>query len=317
MKSSQTTQDNSIFSLVKRKISHILNEKPNLPQGVSEMSNIIDLSGKKKTAYPSVSIRWVHYNYGFSQVHSSGIQFSPVSNNRINASNLFFCKDYLQDIIFAELFEKTVTQYGLNHIPRKEIPFNVRKNGRILMGDSTNKTFYNNIPNILSFINAIEEKMNISKTKAFEISSAPKEHASGGVFLFVFSKVWMKSAQLISLYSLLLRVGISYDQSIGIDNFINLFRGKTNQKTTRPEDARYLCSSIPLLDALMVEGGYLKYFSKNIKENFDPSINSSSLHGGGVVQFCSYFFKNKPEGNSITFLRTIAPYSVKLLLDEK
>lgn len=212
---------------------------------------------------------------GISQIYSSGTKFCFISENYEQCHSLVYCKDFLQDVILACLRNKSVSIYGFTYNPSKSPKIYMDK-CRLALAHN-DKTFPSRIESTVDFVNQFAKKIKLVPTIATEVN---KPRGSSYAFVTEGSKMWMNSPPLISLYSLLLRVGLSHKK--GTD-FMETIDGviKNKIKTFGSNDSYYLQSAKKAIDRIL-EMGYRKFFYIDSSKNF-PDTNVSVMHGCGIV----------------------------------
>jgi hypothetical protein len=123
------------------------------------------------------------------------------------------CKDYLNDVVYSEATGKPFAAWGLK--TKKQGIFDgehaymvisICKLGRSLSSylgyDEEMELMANNGENMAEFMHKIEAKLGIGKTKFHQLADNLK--------LLEMDKQWVAGTYLISLYSLMLRVALSY-----------------------------------------------------------------------------------------------------------
>lgn len=135
------------------------------------------------------------------------------------------CKDYLNDVVWAEKFGKDITAYGLSYSPQnlfKETDFSYMVIGllptdRNVSLDKYNPKSCSYHPNMLKDLKNLSE--NYKKLEAFinffneslNLKPAEIEKVEENTYIVSFDKAWVKWTYSISLFSLLLRVGQFWD----------------------------------------------------------------------------------------------------------
>lgn len=161
-------------------------------------------------------------NYGV------GSGFAKIDgDNVITVMPITACKDFLNDFVYTENTNKPYKRHGF-HTPYKLGVFNEEKKecylvfGVLKLGvylgdyngyDRDCKTLESNYKNLEKFLNSFEEKFKLENRT--EITKLEDNRFLAKVPLF-----WAKATYRISLYGLLLRVGISYTHGDVMD-FLN------------------------------------------------------------------------------------------------
>jgi len=228
-------------------------------------------------------IAWYTDSMGLSQALSSGLEFAFVSKNYEQCCPFVLCKDYLQDAIYNHLHKAKKSIYGFKYDPDKHFPLHLEQ-CRLVLANSSDSKFRDKVPVCLDFINQIETKLKIAKTKARECADPPKKYLRGGVFLFEGSRRWLISPPMVSLYTLLLRVGFCHVEG---DSFEQTIKDILNKKRSayQGEDYNRLRNSQKGLERILKTGDR-KIFPRDMKRNYPKGISINTLHNDlGICAF--------------------------------
>lgn len=187
------------------------------------------------------------------------------------------CKDYLNDVVYAEHLNVSVQACGLSYSSHeifdkktsymtiKMLPSNggggYYRTGATLESDT--KLLEKNFKNIEKLLNWIEVRLDIPLTKITK--------ANDDFYLVTFSYYWSSQTYLISLYSLLLRMAQFYDGTQEPNEYLNGYKD--------PLDISLWMNAKPKLMLLM--GGY-----KTIQE-FDPKTGGN-IHNMGISTYNNF-----------------------------
>lgn len=188
-----------------------------------------------------------------SEGRSTGMGFAFLKkeeNNYSTVQPLSPCKDYLNEIVFTENTGIPSKAHGLVYKEKNNIFTKfaylaikiVDKNGNYYYSsniENDKQLLKNNYKKIQNFINQIEELFEI-KSRTIIIS------ANDNYFLVKLPINWCKSTISISLYSLLLRVALVYENEKSPLEYLKEY--SYNQ-----EDRSLLNSAIPRLENLLKE----------------------------------------------------------------
>lgn len=219
------------------------------------------------------------------QIYSKGLEYALVSSDLKQCHNFVWCKDFLHDVIYSTLNNKPIEIYRFRYDPEKNPKPSLDK-VRLLITNPKDKKFEQKIPACLDFVNQIEERMKIKKSIARKCWLPPEPYSASGVFLFEGSKRWIQAPPMMSLYSLLLRVGLSH--TVG-DKFENTIEGIKNGtiKGSQKYDRKWL-ESITIGLEKIFRVGDRKIFSKNIQENYPKKLVIDTVHNRmGIIGFSS------------------------------
>jgi hypothetical protein len=207
-----------------------------------------------------------NYGMGFSickQIDENTIKtIIPISS----------CKDYLNDVVFNETTNKPIKAYGCSlkeksnlydnnyfYMVVEILPYicgNIYKNQ---IEDT--ELLLNNRDSLLSFMNQIETLLLVDLSEFIVCEN------NDNVVIIKVPIYWLKATYLISLYSLLLRIGLYYDNSDVLSYLKNF------NKTS---------------DAYLINTAYSKLI-KLIKRNLIPDVQDfsklsmdTSIHNYGI-----------------------------------
>jgi hypothetical protein len=210
-----------------------------------------------------------------AQIYSNGLEFAVATKSK-QCSHFVFCKDFLHDVVWANLYNKRIDLYRFFYDPVAH-PIDVFDLTRVLVANSSDQYFNQKIPNCLDFINQIEKDLRLKRTVAYECENPPEDYIlSGGVFLLEGSQRWMNSPPLLSMYTLLLRCGFVH--KIGDHYNTTLDKIENGDLAAyQDNDKDFLQSSRPGIKAIMALG-YRKIFFKDMTRNYLQNINVNDLH---------------------------------------
>lgn len=222
-----------------------------------------------------IEIQWMSETHDkINQVYSVGLEFAA-ANAAKQCSDFVYCKDFLQDTVWAILHNTPVEIYKFKFDPVKN-RFDVNDMIRILVANESDQFFHQRIPNCIEFLNKIETVLHLKKTTVCQCNNPPEKYLPSGVFLFEGSQRWMSAPPLLSMYTLLMRCGFVH--KIGDDYMITINKiisGETEQYQIY--DREYLTSSLPGIRAIL-ELGYRKIFYRDMKKNYPKNVAISTLH---------------------------------------
>ena len=180
------------------------------------------MEGKSKVLSSGVSQNSKHEGYNryidwkpvsasarILQIYSKGLEYALVSSDYKQCHPFVWCKDFLHDVIHATINNKWIEIYKFRFDPGKD-PLPCMDKIRLLLTNSKDRKFAEKIPAVLDFINQIEDRLKIKKTFVRQCWMPPEQYRKAGVFMFEGSRRWIQSPPMLSLYSLLLRLGFCH-----------------------------------------------------------------------------------------------------------
>ena len=239
-------------------------------------------------------------NYKILQIYTKGLEYALVSSSFEQCHPFVWCKDFLQDVIYSTVNQKAIKIYNFEFNPNQDPNPSMYK-VRLLLANTKDKSFANKIPHVLDFINQVEDHLKIKRTTVRRCASPPSGYEKYGVFLFEGNKRWLQAPPMISLYSLLLRVGFSH---ITGRNFLDTFEGvKSGEiKAYQKKDSTWLAGTDPAFKKILKTGDR-KIFHRDIKHNYPKHMTIDSVHNFlGIIGFSSEI-SWKSKGNS-----TLVPF---------
>jgi hypothetical protein len=152
-----------------------------------------------------MQVSWFNRKLKLAQTIWSGIQYSFLSEDNKQIGPFVFCKEFLLDACWATNNMRPIFTYGYEYNPFLD-PKVCLTECRILLRNFYDTKFSNRVENMVKFLNHFEEKLDYSKSR-FEIC---KDAGSPTIVLISDSK-WMHAPPLLSLLTLLIRVGMIYN----------------------------------------------------------------------------------------------------------
>lgn len=220
-------------------------------------------------------IEWCAKSKRLNQALSDGVEYAFVTPKGQQITQFAFCKDYLQDAIQSRVLNKKRGIYGFSYDPKTE-PLISFKSTDLLVTNSQDLNLELNIKNCLDFINQVEDHLKIKNTIVFKVENPPLKYLKSGVFYFKGSNRWIKSAPMISMYTLFIRVGLGHKIGTPFKETINgIVSGKLNayQKVDYTR-LKYSLNGI----SYILDKGDVAIFGKRIRDNYPSKINISTMH---------------------------------------
>lgn len=208
-----------------------------------------------------------------NQIYSMGWECSTVHRVKTGEykQNMVwvYCKDYLNDVVYAHVTKRAVNIYGLKYNPAED-PLVDMDRLRVMVRNQTNDKFSEHCWNAVMLLRAFEKKMRFKPTKIRETNLKD-------TFILESDPRWMHATPLLSLWGCLARMGTFYDGKQEAWEWLSSMVSKTGVN-----DANYIRSA--------VQSGTLKYlventtkcFNAEMKENYGASTESY-IHGYGIL----------------------------------
>lgn len=231
------------------------------------------------------SIKWkaISPKQKIIQVYKKGIEYALVSDDDVQCHDFVWCKDFLHDVIHSCVNKKSFEIYNFKYNPCIDPNPSLGKI-KLLVANPKDKDFSNKIFDCLDFLNQIESKLKIKNTIIRKCKSPPQGYDN--VFIFEGSKRWIAAPPMVSLYSLLIRMGFLHSPT---DSFIYTIQ-KLKLGAIKPYqkfDKRWFLDAQKAFD-LILKFGDKKIFSNNINKNYPKSLSIDLIHNRlGIIGFAN------------------------------
>jgi len=220
-------------------------------------------------------VEWHNKTRHLIQDASEGLEYAFLTKDYKQIHQLVWCKDFLNDVIYGFLNNKRTTIWGFSYDPKKHLPPDLEST-RLLLTSKRDREFRKKILRSLAFMNEIEKSLQMTKTTIEECKEPPRHYRRGGVFIFKGSKRWLKSPPMLSLYTLMIRVGLTHDVSQPWFQTVEDIRSGFT-KPYYEEDAHILTNGQSGIDRIFKYGDR-KLFHRNIKDNYPSYLATDTIH---------------------------------------
>lgn len=246
-----------------------------------------------KKVMKKVKIKWPKTQVGgFCENYSSGLKYALCSDKNEQACGFVWCKDFLQDAYLAYITKSVRQIYGFKYDYKKAVPL-AMKSTKLLLVNRSDKRFKAKMKKAVDFLNQIEKELKMrKKTVLYECLNPPKAFADTGVFLMEGNKRWMMSPPMISLYTLLIRVGSKHLKKHGTwrDTIKMMLAGDV--KPYQVSDKQQLQTSIKGIEHI-IKHNDRKIFGNNLTKNYPKSIGTSTIHNdSGICSFSNGYISS-------------------------
>jgi len=233
---------------------------------------------------------------GLCQIYATGLEYCFVSSNNRQVCPMVYCKDFLQDALWAWHNKSSVEIYGFTYARKTGIPI-CSTQTRIALGNGADAKFSNKIPAMMEFLNFYERKLKLMRTTAIKVSNPPSKYKSG-VWLLESSRRWMIAPPMLSLYGLLIRVGCNHRLNRKIETTIKkLLSG--DEAPYQSHDRDYFDCAQNGIEYIVKHGYARVFYSKSPAKNYPKSIDVDEMHDcTGIVAFSGKIkekFNTKPK----------------------
>jgi hypothetical protein len=295
-----------------------------------QLAEIWGLSMAVKPPFTSVVLG---EDYHTSQIYSTGVEFAMVGRvgkKWKQATTFVFCKDFLHDAIWAMLHKRPVAIYDFRYSPpgakvakepkkgttewydwsslnqqfelgddgklRVDIPIHMGRTALLfrdtnLKGLVGKKRFHNHRIGALDFLNQVDEQMGFSPTEIHQVKGTK---GNPPTWLILGDKRWMHAPTLLSLYSILIRVGYYHNPGGEFMRTLEMMKdGECGIKGGEDEygdgaagcnDTSYVGQAWKGIQVILKHG--IKVFHDEMIENYPDDVRTSVLHDTyGIVNF--------------------------------
>lgn len=257
-----------------------------------------DQSGATDKPRPSARtykrhIRWYDgpHHYTILQIYKKGIEFALVSDKYEQCHQFVWCKDFLHDVIYSAVNNAGFLIYRFNYSPFND-PRPCLKELRLLVSNAKDNRLRKLLPACLDFLHQIEDRLGIPHTTIREVANPEPDRSKAGVFLFRGHRRWLHSAPMLSLYMLLLRVGLSHTAGKPFTETIQGLKDKLI-KPYQPRDPQWLIDSESAFHKILRIGDK-RIFYRDIKNNYPPNLIIDQVHNCfGILGFANDMLKHK------------------------
>jgi hypothetical protein len=186
--------------------------------------------------------------------------------------------------------DKQFSMYKFLYDPRLDPPCCLREL-RLVIGNSRDKNFDKRLPGLLDFLNDLEKDFKRKPTTITKTKNQPHGFENGDVAILRADKRWLNNPPMLSLYALLIRIGLSHKTGKTAKSTLREIKAGL-VKTYQPKDVATLKFVEPALHKI-ARIGDKKLFYRDIKLNY-PVINKDILHNRmGIIGFANDMIQSK------------------------
>ncbi len=277
-------------------------------------------------------------NYETNQIYDTGMEFAlagRVDKKWKQATTFVFCKDFLHDAIWSMVNKRSIHVHDFHYNPtgdlvkvpkepkygtkawwewsneyshlegdgplQKSIPIHMGRVALLLRDTSMSKAklakrFHEHRRGALDFLHQIEKQMGFRKTEILQVAGAGAKE--GPTWLILGDKKWMLAPTLISLYSMLIRIGYYLNPGGEFMRTLEMMRdgeigGPAEEddyygygESQAANDASYLKQAWKGIQVILKHG--TKVFHPTMERNYPSDTKVYSFHDMyGIVAFAS------------------------------
>ena len=221
------------------------------------------------------NVKWFA-DVGMAQIYSNGLEYAFFNGQNEQCHAFAYCKDFLQDAIMATVNESKASIYGFTYEHGKNPPLDMEIT-RMGLRNKGDADFVAKCERSLTFMRELEEAMGFEPSELRSVGCF--QDGADEVVVFDSDKRWMHSPVLISLYSLALRVGMTYEGGGWREHF------EGAKSYLGSHDKSYTASAKTALDKIVgKEVG--EVFAPKMEDNYPADCAISGMHNNsGIVAF--------------------------------
>lgn len=221
------------------------------------------------------------------QLYNKGLEYCLLSEKYEQCHQFVWCKDYLHDVVYSTVNKTPIEIFNFYFDPKKnKIP--ATKKIKICVADNKSKYLYEKFSNCINFLNKIETKLKMKKSKCFLCKNPPVNFKDGSVLIIEGDRRWLSSPPMISLYAMLIRIGFCHNK---INSYNKTFQKIIEKKIKlyQPRDTYNFKSSFNGIKTIL-ENNDQNIFFKNWKYNYPIDVDILRVHNYlGISNFSLKF----------------------------
>lgn len=228
-----------------------------------------------------------------------GMKYAFLSADNVQCHPWIKCRDFLHDALRSQIIGKKDGIFGFTYNPAVDPPLDLKKMRMLVKRDPSgsekdpNKNTQEAVLRALSMIRCLENDAGIKKLSKLYITAEDEN-----VYVFESPRAWMGSPFMISLYTLLIRLGakkVKFENANELD--AELRRLVDDKNIPRDNDIKYLTTVQPYIRKIFKNRRKLKYVGKKGEPLYFIGKNISFFHGyTGIVALVAHL-KNVEKGN--------------------
>lgn len=213
-----------------------------------------------------------------SQIYNKGLEYAFFNADNEQCHTFAYCKDFLQDAVWATLNKKKASIHLFSYEFGKNPPLDM-ETMRMGVRNKGDKEFADKCEKSLKFMHAMEADMGFQPSEMYSVGKY--EGGDDEVFVYASDVRWMYSPVLISLYSLALRVGMTYEEGSWREHF------ESAKSYLGSNDKSYTASAKKALDKI-VGKDVGEVFAATLEENYPENCDMTGMHHySGIVSFAN------------------------------
>jgi hypothetical protein len=206
----------------------------------------------------------------------TGMYFAFISTKNEMCHTWIKCRDFLQDAVRNQLTGKEDSIYGFCYLPKSDPKIDLKKTRMLIKGVKLDEV----IKYSLQLVNHYE--------RVAGLTPRSKVVKTDDMYLFLGPGEWSQSPVLISLYTLLIRLGCQKIEFKSEKELVKAYEALIKDpKTTSINDVRYLKVVYKYIHTVL-ENMELLMFKQKDKILFADATIGSFHPRSGIVSLCSH-----------------------------
>lgn len=211
-----------------------------------------------------------------AQIYSQGVEFAFFNENKEQCHPFAFCKDFLQDAVWAMLNKKKSSIYSFSYEYGVNPPLDMEKT-RLGVRNKGDDDFKKKCKKARLFLRELEAELQFEPSTL--VCYGNYKEGKNPVFVFHGDRRWMFSPPMISLYSLAIRVGMTYEKGPWRKHF------ESAKEYIGRNDDGYTNRAKAALDKLIGKKPE-EVFAKTIEDNYPSDCPIYVMHDqSGIIKF--------------------------------
>lgn len=226
---------------------------------------------------------WAGNTSNIGQDYSEGLEYAFVSSKGEMCHPFIYCKDFLHDIIYAQVNKSKLSIFGFQHNPEVDPAPDMRRL-RLLLRHVNAQDVKARLAKAEALCNSMEAELGLPKTNVKHIGKMILDRGKdwsgeegmaieAPLFLCTASNVWLKAPSLLSFYTFCLRAASAYE---GGDWRTYLATGKFNSSV----DTSLAKRSNAFWDRFITKERMDKYRCLNMNKTYPSNLDAHTIHHG-------------------------------------
>lgn len=155
-------------------------------------------------------IKWSEKDTKISQIPTEGLEYAMLSTNYEQVNQMVWCKDFMHDLIYSHVNSRSIDIYNFKYSPWLH-PRPCTSRIRLMIANCKDAEFGERImQSMLPILHEVENELQMSQTKIYKCLNDKEIYKrSGGIWILDGSKRWLKSPPMVSLYTMIVRLGLA------------------------------------------------------------------------------------------------------------